>query len=147
MKNKINIYILIIVIITIGFLIFGITKYVESNKNSPYNELNGYYILDKVITYYSLGEIESQTEVTEFDNNKKLYITNEKIESKILNTNSYYYLIKDNIIYYSINKIDKENLESLNYFEYEYNNNTLILVDRSELTETYFYKKITEKEY
>ena len=146
MKNKTNIFLVIIGIILLGLLAFGIIKYLDYNKLSN-NEINGYYKLEKIISYYKIDNKDNEKETTEFFNEKKLYINNEKIEAKILDESSYYYLLKDGIIYYSLNEIDKENLINEKNFEYEKNNDYLILVQRGDITNTYYYKMITAGEY
>lgn len=146
MKNKTNIFLVIIGIILLGLLAFGIIKYLDYNKLSN-NEINGYYKLEKIISYYKIDNKDNEKETTEFFNEKKLYINNEKIEAKILDESSYYYLLKDGIIYYSLNEIDKENLINEKNFEYEKNNDYLILVQRGDITNTYYYKIITAGEY
>lgn len=141
MKNKIIFSIVCAFTIMLMILVIVFVDY-SNNKN---NLLEGYYKLEKVITYYNLGQSESETEVTEFVNNKKLYFNKDKLESKIMDITNYYYLLDDNKLYYSLNKIKAT--ENIPYFEYEIKDEYLILIVFNRVTETYYYKKITKEEY
>lgn len=141
MKNKIIFSIVCAFTIMLMILVIVFVDY-SNNKN---NLLEGYYKLEKVITYYNLGQSESETEVTEFVNNKKLYFNKDKLESKIMDITNYYYLLDDNKLYYSLNKIKAT--ENIPYFEYEIKDEYLILIIFNRVTETYYYKKITKEEY
>ncbi len=141
MKNKIIFSIVCAFTIMLIILVIVFVDY-SNNKN---NLLEGYYKLEKVITYYNLGQSESETEVTEFVNNKKLYFNKDKLESKIMDITNYYYLLDDNKLYYSLNKIKAT--ENIPYFEYEIKDEYLILIVFNRVTETYYYKKITKEEY
>lgn len=140
------------ILIIIGLVLFVCTSFVifklnDNNSQSDNKLLDGYYQLEKVISYYNLGKNESSTELEEFYNNKKLHIENGNIESKILETNSYKYLIKNEKIYYSMDLINENELDKLNYFEYDINGDSLVLVARDYITEAYHYKKISKEEY
>lgn len=143
MKNKKN-----IILITIGILLLIIVIVVIKFKfNEKENILNGYYELEKIITYYNLGEIESEAEVSSFSNIKKLHITNKQIESQILEKTTYNYIIKDNTLYYSLDKINEKDYNNLDYLEYEINDDYLLLIDRYKLTDVYYYKKINADQF
>lgn len=144
MRKKI--FITICVLILLGLITVGIIEYTNYNKKDVNNLLNGYYKLEKVISYYQVDE-EKITEETNFCNNKKLYINNNKIESKIINLKGYYYIINDGKIYYSPKEINYKNMDNIASFDYEINNDYLIIIDRSEITESYYYKKISKEEY
>ncbi len=145
MKNKKNIFLIICIIILLVLVVLGILLYKNNNLNNA--ELIGYYKLEKVTSYYKTGNEEKINEQNTFYNDKKLNIMVDKIESKILNTGNYYYLIKDNKIYYSLNEIDKDKLDNVLSFEFEISDNYLILVERFDVTNTYYYKKINKEEY
>lgn len=144
MKNKS--IIIIIIVIMLGLLSFAVIKYLDYAKKTG-NDLEGYYKLEKVISYYKIEDEEKTNEQTVFYNDRKLNIMVDKIESKILNTSTYYYLVKDNQLFYSLNEIDKDKFTDEKYYEYELNNEYLIFVRRNEVTETYYYKRIKKEEY
>lgn len=141
MKNKIRIILIGIIIILLGVLVVLYFDY----KSKQNNLLDGYYKLEKVITYYKLGNMDTETEVTNFINDKKLYINNNKIESKIVNTTNYHCLIEDNKLYYNLEKIKTS--DNIPYFEFEKNDEYLILINANRITEAYYYKKIQKEEY
>lgn len=147
MKNKKTLLLIICIVLLSGLIILSVFLYKDHQDNYFDTKLIGYYKLEKIVSYYKIDNEEKTNEQTIFYNDRKLSILEDKIESKILNTDNYYYLTKDNLLYYSLNKLDTDKLDTEQYYEYEINNDYLILVRRNDIIETYYYKKITKEEY
>lgn len=144
MKNK-NIIIIIIVVIVIGLISFGLIKFYKQKEYS--NPLNGYYMLEKIISYYKTEDDERTNEMIKNNGLNKIYINNNIVETKIIDIDNYYCMTNNNRLYYGKNKLKEKTLETEKYFEYELNDDYLVLIQRSEVTDTYYYKKITKEEY
>lgn len=119
--NKLRNFFLIILGLLIGVVIvFLILKSEKVN-----NEFEGYYkINDRKVVYFKDKALVSI-------NNNKL------IQSE------WNYYVKDNLIYYSEQKIDTKNLKDYNYFKYSYKDNKIYIMDIFNTTLT----EITKSEY